>query len=97
MELETAAILFAFAARSNAWDLRTTFALDNGTGSPHATIVNLLDQIAKDKKAVLIRPEDFMCREGLCPYVDDRGDPIHGNSNHLRQSYVHSDSLLWLT
>ena len=44
--------------------------------------------IARRVGAVIVDPEDWLCKSGICSFVDPEGRPIFKDPTHLRASFV---------
>jgi peptidoglycan/LPS O-acetylase OafA/YrhL len=47
-----------------------------------------LREIAAATGAVVITPADYLCTKTECPTVDEKGNPLYKDGNHMRASFV---------
>ncbi|MCE3606104.1 acyltransferase [Massilia sp. P8910] len=46
-----------------------------------------LTAIAADTGAIVIEPAQFMCKDNVCPVLDDSGAPLYTDTIHMRPAY----------
>lgn len=49
----------------------------------NASYISLIDRVAKDTGAVVIPTSDLICRQDLCPALDDQQEVLYYNEDHL--------------
>jgi len=75
------------------WAWREPAIVPPSKSSLKAIVQDVDDQVRAVAHAVgaeVVDPFDFFCRDGVCPVVDEQGQPIFIDDSHIRASYVTS-------